>query len=125
MVLFSSIFRFRDEKGNIYFGEAGESSNHTLESLTGRSVPIFRGEHPWDDDFVLTEEQRTVAEVWIYGWAPGLVTEASGDRFFVHYRARQYSCASASITSSMPTRQMYVACLCPASGRVYTDRPNR
>ncbi|RHZ52052.1 hypothetical protein CDV55_102432 [Aspergillus turcosus] len=63
MVLFSSIFRFRDEKGDIYFGEAGESSNHTLESLTGRSVRIFRGEHPWDDDFVLTEEQRTVAEV--------------------------------------------------------------
>ncbi|KAF7133929.1 hypothetical protein CNMCM5793_005395 [Aspergillus hiratsukae] len=63
MVLFSSIFRFRDEKGSIYFGEAGESSNHTLESLTGRSVPIFRGEHPWDDDFVLTEEQRNVAEV--------------------------------------------------------------
>jgi hypothetical protein len=77
MVLFSSIFRFRDEKGSIFFGEAGESSNHTLESLTGRSVPIFRGEHPWDDNFVLTEEQRNVAEVWIYGWAPGLMTEAS------------------------------------------------
>ncbi|CAL5873679.1 uncharacterized protein PFLUO_LOCUS7961 [Penicillium psychrofluorescens] len=62
MAPFSSIFRFRDEKGSVYFGEAGESSNHTIESLTGRVVPIFRGEHPWDDDFALTEEQRNVAE---------------------------------------------------------------
>lgn len=70
MVLFSSIFRFRDEKGDIYFGEAGESSNHTLESLAGRSVHNLQRRASWDDDFVLTEEQRNVAEVWIYGWAP-------------------------------------------------------
>lgn len=64
MAPFLSVFRFRDENGSICFGEAGVSSNHTNESLTGRRVPIFKGEHPWDDDFALTEEQRIVTEVW-------------------------------------------------------------
>ncbi|KAJ6110218.1 fumarylacetoacetate hydrolase family protein [Penicillium sp. IBT 16267x] len=72
MASFSSIVRFRDDKGNVCFGEAGESDNHTIESLTGRSVPIFKGEHPWDDDFVLTEEKRNVAEVSNSGRAPEL-----------------------------------------------------
>lgn len=38
---------------------------HTKENLTGRLVPVFRGEFPWDADFVLTEEQRKVVEVCI------------------------------------------------------------
>ncbi|KAL4801512.1 fumarylacetoacetate hydrolase family protein [Aspergillus unguis] len=63
MAPFSSIVRFRAEEGGVYFGEAGESSNHTAESLTGRSVPVFRGENPWDEDFCLTHEWRTIAEV--------------------------------------------------------------
>lgn len=67
MAPFSSIFRFRDDKGRVYFGEAGDSSNHTVDSLTGRSVPTFKGECPWDDNFVLTEEQRNVAEVSSFG----------------------------------------------------------
>ena len=63
MPSFISLFRFRDQDGNVHFGEAGASQGHTHESLTGRSVPIFSGENPWDDDFVLSTEHREVVEV--------------------------------------------------------------
>lgn len=90
MAAFSSIFRFRAEEGGVHFGEAGESPNHTTESLTGRSVPVFGGDNPWDHDFRLTQERRTVAEVWISKWATWTiwwslsVTDVLGDRSFVH-----------------------------------------
>lgn len=65
MPVFTSIFRFRDESGGIFYGEAGESALHTKENLTGRLVFIFRGDTPWDEDFVLTGEQRKVVEVCV------------------------------------------------------------
>jgi hypothetical protein len=63
MAPFTSLFRFCDDSGLVYYGEAGESSGHTKESLIGRSVPVFRGENPWDVDFALTGDQRKVVEV--------------------------------------------------------------
>ncbi|KAM5358499.1 hypothetical protein ACJZ2D_015224 [Fusarium nematophilum] len=63
MASFDSLVRFRGDDGNVYYGEAGMSPKHTKESLTGRLVPIFQGANPWDSDFILTGEQRRVAEV--------------------------------------------------------------
>ncbi|KAK7425082.1 hypothetical protein QQZ08_008359 [Neonectria magnoliae] len=63
MAPFTSVFRFRDEDGNIHYGEAGASLNHTKESLTGRLVQVFQGSYPWDANFILTESRRKVIEV--------------------------------------------------------------
>ncbi|KAH6695138.1 fumarylacetoacetate hydrolase family protein [Plectosphaerella plurivora] len=60
MTPFTSLFRFRDERGEVHYGEAGASSNHTLDTLVGRDVSIFRGGKPWDEGFVLTDEKRKV-----------------------------------------------------------------
>ncbi|KAH8652911.1 fumarylacetoacetate hydrolase family protein [Ilyonectria robusta] len=63
MASFTSIFRFRSLDGEIYYGEAGGSDCHTKESLVGRSVPVFKGEYPWDEDFSWTDERKEVSEV--------------------------------------------------------------
>ncbi|KAJ3464859.1 hypothetical protein MRS44_009645 [Fusarium solani] len=60
---FTSLFRFRDDQGSVYYGEAGADKNFTKESLTGHDVQIFTGDNPWDDNFKLTNERRRVVEV--------------------------------------------------------------
>ena len=61
---FTSLFRFRDDQGSVYYGEAGADGKFTKESLTGREVQIFTSDNPWDDDFKLSNERRKVVEVW-------------------------------------------------------------
>jgi len=63
MAPFGRLVRFKDESGSIYYGEAESVENPTKETLTGLSVPIYKGEYPWDDDFKLTGEKRTIKEV--------------------------------------------------------------
>lgn len=65
MSSFTSLFRFRDDQGSVYYGEAGADGKFTKESLTGREVQIFTGDNPWDDDFKLSNERRKVAEVCV------------------------------------------------------------
>jgi hypothetical protein len=59
---FSHLVRFTDAEGKIWYGEA-EGQVLTKEGLVGTSVPVYRGEHPWDADFVKTSDVREIAEV--------------------------------------------------------------
>lgn len=63
MSSFTSLFRFRDDQGSIYYGEAGTPNAPTKENLTGRDVQVFTGGDPWDDGFSLSNDRRRVAEV--------------------------------------------------------------
>ncbi|EFX05260.1 fumarylacetoacetate hydrolase family protein [Grosmannia clavigera kw1407] len=63
MASFLCLVRFRDENGDVHFGEAGLAPCHSQAILVGRKVPVFRGKEPWDSDFVLTEEEHTIQEV--------------------------------------------------------------
>ncbi|KAL1898528.1 hypothetical protein Sste5346_003432 [Sporothrix stenoceras] len=64
---FNYLVRFRDENGDIRYGEAGSldgsTTSHTKENLVGRTVPIFTGTDLWGPAFTLTTEHRTIHEV--------------------------------------------------------------
>ncbi len=61
MASFTRLVRFEDSQGQIQYGEVGEEWQSGLE---GRSVKIFDGSTPWDDDFRLTEKKATISKVW-------------------------------------------------------------
>ncbi|CAK7205235.1 hypothetical protein SEUCBS139899_008002 [Sporothrix eucalyptigena] len=58
---FLYLVRFRDEHGDVYYGEAGEPADgqvHSQATLVGRMVPVFRGTDPWDAEFALSDNDR-------------------------------------------------------------------
>jgi hypothetical protein len=59
---FKRLIRFRNPAGNIHYGEV-DTIGSTLEKLLGETVPVFRGQSPWDDDFSQTSEREEIAEV--------------------------------------------------------------
>jgi hypothetical protein len=63
MGAFGRIVRFRDETGSVQYGEVEDDQNLTKDKLQGLSVPVYGGRQPWDDDFKLTSEKKTIKEV--------------------------------------------------------------
>ncbi|OAL33541.1 hypothetical protein AYO20_07227 [Fonsecaea nubica] len=63
MADFGKLIRFKDANGDIYQGEAEGLPAITKSGLIGSSVPVYSGESPWDPDFKLLPETRTIAEV--------------------------------------------------------------
>ncbi|KIW86364.1 hypothetical protein Z517_01760 [Fonsecaea pedrosoi CBS 271.37] len=63
MADFGKLIRFKDAYGDIYHGEAEGLPAITKSGLIGSSVPVYSGESPWDPDFKLLPETRTIAEV--------------------------------------------------------------
>ncbi|KAH8885890.1 fumarylacetoacetate hydrolase family protein [Thozetella sp. PMI_491] len=62
MASFKSVFRFRDEDGQIQYSEAGESQCHTGESLVGRAVETFAGKNPWIKTLCSVESDKGFRE---------------------------------------------------------------
>lgn len=60
---FTRLVRFANASG-VWYGEA-EGKELTKEGLVGQSVPVFRGEHPWDADFVKTSDVQEIAQVCV------------------------------------------------------------
>jgi hypothetical protein len=59
---FERLVRFKNPAGQIHYGEV-EEKNSTAESLSGKSVLVYKGENPWDDDFERTSRKETISEV--------------------------------------------------------------
>lgn len=62
MASFQYLIRFKDESGNIKYGEVGKPTS--AESLIGSTVRVLEGINPWDPDLHLTEETAKVLEVF-------------------------------------------------------------
>ncbi len=60
MASFTRLVRFEDSQGQTHYGEVGKEWQSELE---GRSVNIFEGSTPWDDDFRLTEKKAKISKV--------------------------------------------------------------
>jgi hypothetical protein len=63
MGAFGRIVRFRDETGSVQYGEVEDDQSLTKDKLQGLSVPVYGGRQPWDDDFKLSNEKKTIKEV--------------------------------------------------------------
>ena len=63
MAAFGCIIRFKDDSGDVHYGELDADRKITKDTWQGLSIPIYNGQHPWDDDFALTSEKRIVREV--------------------------------------------------------------
>jgi hypothetical protein len=59
---FTRLVRFSNAQGTIFYGELGNDVV-AAEDLAGRTVPVFAGSAPWDDDFKLTEKNEKIAQV--------------------------------------------------------------
>jgi hypothetical protein len=59
---FERLVRFKNAAGNTYYGEAEEKES-SAESLFGKSVFVYKGANPWDDDFVRTTTKETIDQV--------------------------------------------------------------
>lgn len=61
MARFNYLVRFRDAQDNIHYGEAGDIGSES--TLIGKTVDVYTGGNPWDDDFRLSGDKATIAEV--------------------------------------------------------------
>ena len=61
MPKFDYLIRFKDAQGKIHYGEAGTAGSQS--DFVGKTVSVFAGHHPWDDNFELSGEKATIAEV--------------------------------------------------------------
>ncbi|RFU24406.1 hypothetical protein B7463_g11930, partial [Scytalidium lignicola] len=61
MAQFDRLVRFRDVLGHIHHGEASKIPWEA--DLVGKTVPIYSGVDPWDENFRLTDEEATISEV--------------------------------------------------------------
>ena len=59
---FNRLVRFKNPAAEIYYGEVEEKES-TAESLLGKSVVVYKGENPWDDDFERTSTKETIDQV--------------------------------------------------------------
>ena len=59
---FNRLVRFKSFSGEVYHGEVEEKAP-TADQLIGKSVRVYKGHNPWDDDFTLSEEKEEIAEV--------------------------------------------------------------
>lgn len=59
---FDRLVRFKSPAGKIYYGEA-EGKESTAENLFGKSVFVYQGENPWDDDFERTSTKEMIDQV--------------------------------------------------------------
>lgn len=65
MAPFGRLIRFKDTSGSVFYGEVENDNSLTEASLTGLTVRVYKGgPHPWSDDFVLSDESKTVETVW-------------------------------------------------------------
>ena len=58
---FNYLVRFKDDLGRFQYGEAGETGG--LSELVGKTVNVYSGNFPWDDDFKLSGSQAKIVEV--------------------------------------------------------------
>ena len=58
---FDYLVRFADRQGRIYYGEA--TLQDLQSSLVGQRLRVYQGDHPWDNNFELSEHNRVVAKV--------------------------------------------------------------
>ncbi|RTE70329.1 hypothetical protein BHE90_015268 [Fusarium euwallaceae] len=63
MATFGKLIRFKDAAGTAFYGEAEGLPSINKHGLVGSSVPVYAGESPWDPNFRLTAETKSIAEV--------------------------------------------------------------
>lgn len=59
---FTRLVRFSNAQGTVFFGELGEEVA-AAEDLIGRTVPVYTGSSPWEEDFTLSEKSEKIAQV--------------------------------------------------------------
>jgi hypothetical protein len=59
---FQYLFRFKDDRGNVHYGEARKVVNSESD-LVGKTVNVYSSDIPWDENIRLLERTATVAEV--------------------------------------------------------------
>ena len=60
---FERLVRFKNDRGEIFYGELGLENTPAKEDLIGRKVQVYNGIHPWDDDFKLLPSREEIVEV--------------------------------------------------------------
>ena len=58
-IAFSRLVRFKASGGQIFYGDAGEDWQSSLE---GKTVRVFTGLGPWDSNFRITEKTAVIEE---------------------------------------------------------------
>ena len=59
---FSRLVRFKASGGHVFYGDAGDDWETSLE---GRTVPVFTGLDPWDSKFQISGKTTVIEEASI------------------------------------------------------------
>lgn len=73
MSKFDRLVRFTATDGQTCYGELGASP--APRDLVGKTVPVFSGLNPWDEDFVLNGKEATIKEVSVTDKKPSKTSQ--------------------------------------------------
>jgi hypothetical protein len=58
---FGRLVRFADPDGHVWYGEAPSVADPA--TLIGKTIPVYAGNAPWDEEFRMTSESKVVHDV--------------------------------------------------------------